>query len=258
MREFALAINPNEEIETPDIEELLIDEKVPSEITEIIKNHEYLKTAVLLTSEELNEHQLKHVLSTTNRINGLSLPDLSQEEKDLLRQAALIHDVGKALEKEISFLITNGKKFTPEDRKKTEKHVELMEKWAEENNVPLEVIAIAARHHEFKEKKMANEQGLNGYPRHNGERRTGGKKNNIDLERRKENDRRRPELNNEKIDRLGNILHITDEFDALRMTRSYKPPFSHNICREILKEKFTTKEDEEIIENLIKADLSQT
>lgn len=232
-----------------DLEELLTNKKVSPEITEIIQKHEYLSKALQLTQEKLDDSQLTHILSIAERAGGLSSETLSQEECDLMVQAAIIHDVGKTQTEEMANLVTNGNKFGATEKEKIENHVRLMIKWAEENGVPREVIAIAARHHEFIKKETAKNKGFNGYPRNNGERRANGNGNNY--ENRQNGDRRDPELNTEQINRLGHILHVIDEFDANRQPRSYKEACSLRLCKKILIDKFSSPEDIIIIDALI-------
>ena len=59
-----------------------------------------------------------------------------------------------------------------------------------------------------------------------------------------------PEHMNE-TEKLARCLAIADQFDALSSKRAYKEPMSLEMCRQILVQKFPTKEDAAMIDELI-------
>lgn len=111
------------------INELLNKEKTSLEVSELIKNNDYLLKALEEISKKLNNYQLKHVLNTAERTNLIAKGFLDDDQLKLLLKAALVHDVGKAEDDDISEIINRGERLSEDERLKIKDHIGLMVDW---------------------------------------------------------------------------------------------------------------------------------
>jgi len=168
--------------------------------------------------ERLKEHHAE-TYSHSMRV-GLLCVDLGHQnslpnvELSLMGYAGVLHDIGKLgipldiLEKDSP--------LTDHERKVMNGHPRLG--YLELEGFDDEVRQIVTTHHEYKNDAP--------YPRSGGERRR---------EVRSEDERR---MQKDKIHRLGEIVAISDLYDALANSRSYKPGLPIGTIAQILKQDF--------------------
>lgn len=178
----------------------------------------------------------KHLIETANLAFLISKKiNLSQDETQLIVEAALVHDKGK-MDIDSEILFKQGA-LSEEDWEEVSKHVRETFNYVKKHGRH-ETAKITVAHHDHGESKSTS--------RPNGERRTEDAA--VQAERRNGVDRREddPQLN-----KLSRILSIIDSFEALRSPRHYKEGMPLEKCEKILLEKFTKDEDKKIIQALI-------
>ena len=141
---------------------------------------------------------------------------LSDTEIRTLGYAGLLHDFGKTSID--AALLSKPAKLSPEERAAVRYHPRLGYLQLEED-LFRKVKMVVAGHHEFQTKP---------FPRSNGDRR--GAPREASSERR---------IEDESIDRLTQIIAISDMFDALASARSYKDGLSQEKIHDILRDQFT-------------------
>jgi putative nucleotidyltransferase with HDIG domain len=179
-------------------------------------------TAVDAKDPATKGHSLRVVKYALNIAKALNL---SEKEMNILKYAAILHDVGKIGIPDN--ILSKGERFTEEEYEIMKRHVEITKEILNQIHFPQEYIDvqfIASTHHEFLDGS--------GYP--NG-------------------------LKNEQIPILSRILCIADIFDALTSyDRPYKPPYSLEQAIQILKQMADEgKIDKEILDLFISKKLYQ-
>jgi putative nucleotidyltransferase with HDIG domain len=198
------------------------------EVKRIVNKYLYLRMVV----EEICAHS-PMTLQHTQRVGNLALIvsqglEFSENEKDLLVQAGLAHDIGKT-EIDIS-IVDKPSQFTDADREimkdHPEKGFEYIRRYA-----PM-VAEILVGHHEYQEFP---------YPRSQERRRN-----------RKESYERRSEDDKKLIKKLSRILAIIDLFETYSGRRMHKEPEPLEEFLPRMKDRFHLQGDEKIIEELVR------
>ncbi len=166
---------------------------------------------IKILMKELREHHYDTYLHSL-RVCLLAL-DLGIENKlgnkrlRFLAYGSLLHDIGK---KKISlYLLEKRGGLTKQEKGQIEQHPRLA--LEEIREFDKEVVALVGSSHEFQK---------NPYPRKGTEE--------VGIERRRQGD----------IE-LGQILAVSDWYDALRSSRSYKKPKNKKETEKILRERYT-------------------
>ena len=161
--------------------------------------------------KETYEHSLRvaSLSKTLGEINSLQSQDVA-----LLYNSGLLHDIGKI--KVSPEILSKLGSLNEMEREEIESHVRGGFRILRGSSFG-DIREVIVRHHEF---------SRNSYPRDGKERR----------EIVRKTDRR---TDNERFSMLGQILAVSDMYDALRMARAYKPALGMDKVERGLKDNFT-------------------
>lgn len=184
-----------------------------TKITEEKRVQKYLR--------QINAHD-KETYEHSLRVGQLCLDislelQLVNQDLKLPVYAGLLHDVGKL--KIVDSILTKESKLNDTERCTLDQHVRLGYQELEDFGVD-DVGKIIVAHHEF---------NVNSYPRSGDDRRSISRKK----ERRNSSD---------KIYNLAQALAISDIFDALTHSRSYKKSYSKQAAKYVLRHQFSGEE----------------
>ncbi|MFA7319775.1 MAG: HD domain-containing protein [Parcubacteria group bacterium] len=192
---------PSEEIIFKD-KTIWEEEPVPEELMKVIKDNPAVQEAILLVREKCKVSDIKHIIRTAKLM--LMVLDseemgnyISSADRQMLLEAALGHDVGKAFVPQE--ILHKEEKPTDEEKKIIDSHIEEGENFFRTRGYDA-LAEITVRHHQMKGKRRVGERRKVNVPTkdekrigQNGERRTD-----------------KPDY-----DRLARLLSIVDIFESM-------------------------------------------
>lgn len=179
------------------------EEPVPEELMKIIKNNPAVQEAILLVREKCKVSDVRHII----RVAKLMLVVLDSEEmanyispadRQVLLEAALGHDVGKAFVPQE--ILHKEEKLTEEEKGIIDEHTRNGERFFRTRGFDA-LAEITIRHHQIKKK-----------PRSGEERRKKSMPTEEEKRIRQDSERR---TDKPEYDRLAKILSIVDIFESM-------------------------------------------